>query len=246
MATSDELKTGWDAFVDELWAPSIEVGASLLAAKFSRMYIDPNRAESDIDTDLIAGNWPGKIKPTEYTARGMGLLRRFALPGKPMYADPLSVQEVEKRLANYYRPYHQCLKELLDTFHDNFGAVWHVDCHSMKSKGNQMNIDAGEPRADIVLGDADGKTADAEFTDYIRQAFSALGYHVAVNYPYKGGYCVHAYGDPSAQRHSVQIEINRALYMNEADFTRNDNFTAFQRDLFSISKQIAAYIKDRL
>jgi N-formylglutamate deformylase len=246
LALEHELKSGWDAFVDELWLPATELGASVLLAQFSRMYIDPNRAESDIDPALIAGEWPGAIAPTEYSERGMGLLRRFALPGKPMYAQPLPVVEVLQRISAYYRPYHACLRTLLDGLAAEYKGVWHIDCHSMKSKGNAMNIDAGAMRPDIVLGDADGITAHPEFTELVASTFRGLGYKVAVNHPYKGGYCIRAYGNPTRNRHSLQIEINRSLYMNEAEFSKSANFLAFQADLKQVAETVAAYVNTKI
>ncbi|MFU8783687.1 N-formylglutamate amidohydrolase [Aliidiomarina sp.] len=246
LASETELKTGWDAYVDELWRPAVDLGATMIAAQFSRMYIDPNRAETDIDIRLLDGEWPYAIESTEYSERGMGLLRRFALPGKPMYANPLPVNEVMMRIERYHRPYHECLRELLDYFAASFGGVWHIDCHSMKSQGNAMNIDAGAARPDIVLGDVNGASANPEFTAYIATAFKDLGYKVAINYPYKGGYCVRAYGKPALNRHSLQIEINRALYMNESAFTKNSKFSEFQADLKIVSERIAQYVNAQL
>ncbi|SEA60622.1 N-formylglutamate amidohydrolase [Alkalimonas amylolytica] len=242
----DELKTGWDAYVDELWQPATQLGAYLLCAKASRMYIDLNRAPDDLDPALLAEPWPEPLQPTRYSERGMGLIRRFALPGKPVYASPLTVAAVQQRIRDYYQPYHQKLSELLSGLHHQFGRVWHIDCHSMKSRGNAMNIDADAARPDIVLGDADGSSSDPDFTACIQQSFQLLGYSVAVNHPYKGGHCVRAYGKPAQHYHSVQIEINRQLYMNEATFTKNHLFTGFQADLTRVSTSIAEFIQTKL
>ncbi len=245
-ATSEQLKTGWDAFVDELWQAVPEHGGSLIAAQFSRMYIDPNRGPTDIDPELLAEPWPGGSAPTKYSNRGMGLIRRYALPNVPMYNQPLSVAEVQHRIEHYYGPYHQCVKAELDAMHQRFGGVWHVDCHSMKSRGNAMNIDAGLARPDVVLGDCMGKSADPKFTSMVAEEFDKRGYRVALNDPYQGGYLVSHYGNPAENRHSIQIELNRGLYMNEQAFTRSHKFSALQQDLTDISGAIAAYVKDQL
>ncbi|MCC5827325.1 N-formylglutamate amidohydrolase [Alkalimonas sp.] len=242
----EELRTGWDAFVDELWLPATNHGAYLLCAKASRMYIDLNRAPSDIDPSLLASPWPEPITPTRYSERGMGLIRRFALPGRPVYAEPLPVAAVQQRIRDYYQPYHQQLSQLLSSLQSRFGTVWHIDCHSMKSRGNAMNIDAGSLRPDIVLGDADGSSSDPDFTACIQESFQRLGYQVAVNHPYKGGHCVRAYGKPAQHCHSVQIEINRQLYMNEASFSKSDRFDAFQHDLMQVTASIAKFIQAKL
>jgi N-formylglutamate deformylase len=245
-ASLRQLQTGWDAFVDELWLPATDQGASVLAAKVSRMYIDLNRAPDDIAPEMLDGCWPTPLKPSVYSSRGMGLLRQFALPGQPMYHAPLPVAQVQQRLAQYYLPYHQRLAQLLDERYQQFGAVWHIDCHSMKSRGNEMNIDSGASRADIVVGDRDGQSADGRFTALIVESFRALGYSVSLNYPYKGGYLTQCFANRQLQRHSVQIEFNRQLYMDEAQVCRHQGFGKLQQDLQQVTTRLSDYIKSKL
>jgi len=240
-----QLQTGWDAFIDDLWIDAVSVGAHLLHANFSRMYIDPNRAPDDIDPSVIGTHW-AQCNPSKYSERGMGLIRQFALPGMEMYCVPLKISEVQSRLDNWYFPYHNQLQTTLDTLHDSFGGVWHVDCHSMKSVGNEMNIDAGKPRPDIILGDMDGTTASDEFVSLIENTFLSLGYSVVRNKPYKGGYVVNHYSDVKSNRHSMQIEINRRLYMNEEKFVTNDNYNHFKQDLAKVSSRIAQYVSNQV
>lgn len=240
-----QLMTGWDAFIEDLWSNVVNQGGYLLHAHFSRMYIDPNRAPDDIDPSVVATPWE-KCNPTKYSQRGMGLIRQYALPGVAMYPQPLSVAQVQSRLNNWYFPYHDQLNNTLNELHDNFGGVWHVDCHSMKSVGNKMNIDAGEPRPDIILGDNDGTTASDEFVSVVHDTFVSLGYSVVRNEPYKGGFVVNNYADVNNNRHSMQIEINRRLYMDEAAFKSNDNFDNFKQDLAKVSQAIATYVAGQI
>jgi N-formylglutamate deformylase len=214
----------WDAFVDELWADAPAAGATFLAATFPRAYVDANRAADDIDPDLLTEPWPTPLEPTAYTRRGMGLIRRNALPDVPMYDRRLSVAEVEHRIATYYRPYREALRQQLDALHSRFGTVWHLDCHSMKSRGNAMNVDAGATRPDLVIGDRHGTSADPTHTAWVADWFRARGHSVQVNEPYQGGDIVARSGAPASGRHSIQIEINRALYMDEATVTRGERF----------------------
>ncbi|MDF2177037.1 N-formylglutamate amidohydrolase [Aliiglaciecola sp. CAU 1673] len=239
------LKTGWDAKVNELWEEVLEEGGTLLSALYSRMVIDLNRAPDDIDPDLLAAPW-ALCKPTKYSDRGMGLIRKLALPDVPMYDRPLEIEEVLQRLCEIYHPYHQVLKTRLDDLCQQFGAVWHVDCHSMKSTGNKMNVDAGERRADIVLGDNDGNCCEPGFVEMVKTSFESLGYVVALNKPYKGGYLVTHYGQPLLNRHSMQIEINRALYLDEAKFVTNDNYQSFKRDLGVVISNMATYVRAKV
>jgi len=244
-ATIEQLKTGWDAFVDELWEGAVHHGAVLQKAHYSRMFIDLNRASDDIDPMLLASP-SSECKPTLYSERGMGLIRRFALPGVALYDQAIEIDEIKIRVRDYYLPYHNALNNKLNILHERFGKVWHVDCHSMKSKGNTMNIDSGVSRPDVILGDNDGFACDPEFVQTIEDAFTKLGYKVVRNMPYKGGYLVTHYAKPDVGRNSMQIEINRALYMNEQQFKPNGNFALLRKDLNSIACTMADYIKEHL
>lgn len=241
-APRDVLLTAWDAYVDDLWSPAVNMGATLLAADFPRVYIDPNRAPDDVDPAIIDGALPFKPKPTVYSGRGMGLIRQFALPNQPMHDRPLTADQVMTRLNDYYLPYHSCLRQQLDTLYAKFGAVWHIDCHSMKSVGNAMNIDAGKYRPDIILGDLDGTSADPAFGDTVIAAFEKLGYTTGRNDPYKGGYVTQAYHAPEEKRHTIQIEINRRVYLDEASFKPNDNYATFKRHLATVAAAVKDYI----
>lgn len=244
-ARKEQLLTGWDAFVDELWQPAVQHGAHLLAANFSRMYVDANRGSNDIDPALVVH--PTSIcKPTKYSDRGMGLIRRFALPGVEMYNRKLTMQEIQTRIDTYHQPYHLALENLLNNLFQEYGCVYHIDCHSMKSQGNQMNVDFGKPRPDVVLGDNLGACACPEFVDVVESAFVKRGYSVVKNDPYKGGYLITHYGDKAQQRHSMQIELNRALYMDEKAFKPNKNFEMLKADLNEISAEISMYISKKI
>ncbi len=228
-APREAILTTWDAFVDELWADAPAGGATLIAACFPRAYIDVNRAEDDIDPALLDGPWPQPLATTDYSRRGMGLIRRFALPGVPMYDRPLAVAAVADRLQDCYRPYRTALRNRLDELHRAHGKVWHFNCHSMKSRGNGMNVDEGALRPDIVVSDRQGRTADPEFTSRAAEWFAGRGFSVKINDPYRGGDLVATHGDPAQGRQSIQIEINRALYMDEAGFARGPRFAEVRR-----------------
>lgn len=249
LAQAQELLSAWDAWVDELWREAVVVGGSLVAANFPRVVIDPNRAESDIDESLLEDkppqDWPA-ANPSAYSSRGMGLIRRDILPGKPMYALPLPLADVRWRLDTLYFPYHLALKNRLTELRKTFGQVWHINCHSMKSTGNAMNIDAGAARPDIVLGDRDGSSSEAGMVDLVETHLRESGLTVGRNTPYKGGYIVARYGEPFRGYHSLQIEINRAVYMDEGEFQKSPGFPLLQQQLGELCHLIAAYIQSKL
>jgi N-formylglutamate deformylase len=173
----------------------------------------------------------------------MGLIRRDALPGVPMYDAPLSTAEVRARIDGYYRPYRAELRRLLDECRASYGVAWHVDCHSMKSRGNEMNVDAGASRPDIVVSDRRGTTADPALTSRIVGWFTARGYRAQANDPYQGGDLVRSFGDPGAGRQSVQIELNRALYMDEPSTERHAGFDALRDDLTAFAAAFVAWAR---
>ena len=231
LALPEAVWTGWDAWIDELWATAAQGRAPVLAARFQRAFIDANRARDDIDASLLASPWPEPLTPSAACGRGMGLIRRLVLPGVPLYAQPLPVDEVRARITDYYDPYHQALEGLISAAHVAFGLSVHIDCHSMKSVGNGMNVDAGKARPDMVVSNLAGQTSDPFLLRWVVQHLSSLGYRVQANHPYQGAELVRRHGRPAQGRHSLQIEINRALYMDEARFERHDGFERLARDL---------------
>ena len=242
-ATKPQLKTARDAFVDELILESSNLGVAVLLADFPRTYIDPNRSTAEIDTSMLQGKWAREVQITRKLEVGMGLIRKFILPNVPMYPEKLSVAEVENRIKKYWSPYHRALKMLLDEKVAEFDAVFYIDWHSMKSKGNQMNIDSGRERPDFVVSDQDGKTSSRKFRDVIIKNLTSQGYEVAVNYPYKGAELIKRYGVPTENRHAVQIEINRRLYMDEFSFLKNDSFSVLKDNILKLTERLVYFTR---
>ncbi|MEP6998050.1 MAG: N-formylglutamate amidohydrolase, partial [Betaproteobacteria bacterium] len=220
-----------DTYVEELFAAAPHVGATLIEALFPRAYIDPNRHVADIDTELLADAWPGPVTPSRKTEQGIGLVWRLAHGGAPMYARRLLAVEVRRRIERCYEPYHAAVAAALDERHRTFGAVWHLNCHSMPERGDVSADDPGRSRADFVLGDRDATTCAPEFTAFVAATLAAIGYDVAINDPYKGVELVRKFGRPQEGRHSLQIEINRRLYMNEETLDKHAGFAVLRRNL---------------
>lgn len=238
----DILRQAEDSYVDELFAGVLAHGASLIAADFPRAFIDVNRAPDDIDPSLLDGPWPGALNPTIRSERGIGLIRRLIGPGQPVYDRLLPVAEVQVRIDDHYRPYHEHLEQTLAALKRRFGAVYHVNCHSMKSVGNATTPDGPAQRVDIVVGDLHGTSCAPGFTALVVEVFASRGYSVAVNDPYAGAHILERHGNPSAGTHSLQVEINRALYMDEQTQERHDGFEKLRMDLESVAADIAAFV----
>ena len=235
-----------DTHVGRLWAHMPGLGATLLEAHFPRAYIDANRSLADIDLALLADAWPDPVAPSRKTEQGIGLVWRVARTGMPMYARRLTSAEVSRRIERCWRPYHAALAAALDAAHARFGGVWHVDCHSMPAVGDPMADDAGRERADFVLGDRDGTTCEGSLTQCVAAAVRGMGYSVAINDPYKGVEIVRRHGRPGENRHSLQIEIKRSLYMDEETLVPNAGYARLERDLAQLGAALAGYVRERI
>jgi len=236
------LRQAEDSYVDELYSRGPDHGAVLIRALFPRSYIDPNRSLLDIDASLMDGAWPGPAIATRKTELGIGLIWRVLDSGQAIYSRKLSVDEVKQRIVKYHQPYQRAVKDALDAAHEHFGVVYHLNLHSMPALSGRVSDEGpGKARADFVLGDRDGTTCGAEFTALVGDTLRAMGYHVKVNDPYKGVELVRAFSDPGAGRHSLQIEVNRRLYMDERTRAKAAGFDELQRNLDRLVEQVAAY-----
>lgn len=247
-----QLEKAEDKYVDDLFASAPDLGACLLSALFPRAYLDVNRAMDDIDPELMAVEWPFDdmpINPSNRSHAGIGLIRRLVRPGQPVYDRALSPQEIRHRLETYYRPYHEVLKKLIEGAHYNFGQVWHVNCHSMPTtsltKGALGRVNPFQT-PDFVLGDRDGTTCDIHFTHALRDFLKSKGYKVAINDPYKGVELVERYSNPATGRHSIQIEISRALYLDEETYEKNKNYETLKGDITDLVAFCADYVQANL
>lgn len=234
-----DLRRAEDAYVDELLDGALAYGIPVLDAVYPRAYIDLNRAPTDIDPALLSEPWPTPLAPTEKSTRGLGLIRRFVVPGVAIYPRRLSPSEVQARIETVYLPYHAALDALIESTRAQFGMVWHINWHSMKSKGNAMTPDGDVMRrVDAIVSDADGRTASPDVTRFVAYTLRGLGMRVAVNDPYKGGTIVRRIGAPSRAVHSIQVELNRALYLDEHSVTKTTGLVALGRLIEVASREI--------
>lgn len=225
-----------DTFVDDLFSNAPHYGAVFLKALFPRTYIDVNRSLDDIDQDLLADSWPGRISRDGRSAAGHGLVRRLIRPGFPIYDRRLSASEIRHRIETYYLPYHAALETLIEDTHRHQGQVWHINCHSMPSSSayaNPGHVHRQIPgnQVDMVLGTRDGTTCPSHFVNEVKSFLQGLGYKVAVNNPYKGMEILRRYGNPSGGRNSLQLEINKKLYLNEKTNEKAKEFDSLKDDL---------------
>ncbi|HVY13398.1 MAG TPA: N-formylglutamate amidohydrolase [Alphaproteobacteria bacterium] len=239
------LRQTEDAFVDALFADAPAMGITLLKALFARSYIDVNRAETDIDPRMVEGDLPLPLTPTERSLSGHGLIRNLCR-GQPVYAGKIGAQEVISRIQRCYRPYHAALEKNLNDLRARFGAVWHLDCHSMPSVFPMGALGPMPIQADFILGDRDGTSCEKAFTAIIAQTLRAMGYRVVHNDPYKGVEIIARYGQPLKGVHSLQLEISRALYMDEKTLQPHEGFEKLRRNLNALLQELRGWIAMRM
>ena len=207
------LRKSEDFMVDQLFASALGAGAPLIKVNFPRAYLDVNREPYELDPRLFTEKLPGFANSASVrVAGGLGTIPRVVCEGEEIYRGPLVLSEALQRIEMLYRPYHRALAALVAQGQARFGPCLLVDCHSMPSSAAQH----GHPEApDIVLGDRFGVSAAGDITALAETLFRTQGFSVVRNKPYAGGFIAQSYADPRAGRHVLQIEINRALYMNE-------------------------------
>jgi N-formylglutamate amidohydrolase len=232
------LRRSEDAFVDLILAGVGQSGTPLMAARFPRAFLDVNREPYELDPRMFEGRLPSFANTRSLrVAGGLGTIARIVGESHEIYAARLPVEEGLRRIEAYYKPYHRMLRRLINRVHRQFGVAMLVDCHSMPSS---ILARDERPRADIVLGDRYGTSCAAAITDCADALLRRQGYAVARNKPYAGGYITEHYGNPAAGLNVIQIEINRALYMDEKRFSILPAFDRLRADMVLLRDALAA------
>jgi len=235
------LRRSEDAFVDDLYEQAPRLGAPLLRALFPRAYVDPNREPWELDPEMFDDALPDWVRTSTPRVRaGLGTVAKVVTDGAKIYADKMDFAEAQTRVETCYKPYHAALEGLLQATRERFGAYLLIDCHSMPSVGGPMDNDSGTDRVDMILGDANGTSCAPEITRLVQKTLRDLGYRVVLNTPYSGGFVTRNYGAPRTHGHALQIEVNRALYMDEQSITRNSGFAKLCQDLGTMIEAICA------
>jgi N-formylglutamate deformylase len=239
------LRRSEDAHVDELFSFAPALGVAWVEALFPRSYVDVNRNECEIDVTMIEGAWHGAVEadPARLSKvrLGKGLLWKLTDDGVPIYSRKLTASEVALRIDRCWRPYHAAVAQAIASAHARHGFCIHINCHSMPAVAASHATEyPGLAHADIVLGDRDGTTASPMLTSMLADSFRRFGYSVSVNHPYKGVELVRRYSDPSSGRHSIQLEINRKLYMDESTLALEPHSEQVRQHLQYLTRELLA------
>lgn len=231
------IRSSEDAFVDQLFDCAPQFGATFLKAGAPRAYVDLNRSIDELDPALIEGQQRTGQNPR--VASGLGVIPRVVANGRAIYRGKISNDVAQKRIADYWVPYHQMLQKLLDSAHNTHGQAVLIDCHSMPHEAMDGVARGGMRCPDVVLGDRFGASASNDVVDRIEAAFVAAGFSVTRNLPFAGAYITQAYGRPSRGQHAVQVEIDRSIYMNEKLIRPNGAFDDVRASLRTVISEIA-------
>ena len=237
------LRRAEDTHVEKLYNFAPGLGAHWIEALFPRSYLDANRNTTELDVSLLDAPWPHAVETDPAVLSkvrlGKGLIWRTTDDGVPIYERRLSVDEVHRRIAQCWTPYHAAVAGAIDAAHAAHGYSIHVNCHSMPAVASSHATNfPGEKHADFVVGDRDGSTACPALSQLVCAHLKAQGYSVAYNHPYKGVELVRRYSNPAGHRHSIQLEINRKLYMNEDTLELNAGFDTLKAHLRSLVERL--------
>jgi N-formylglutamate amidohydrolase len=238
------LRRSEDAFVDEIFAAAPTLGAPMLAARFPRAYLDVNREAWELDPAMFADALPDYVNARSPRVRmGLGTIARVVASGEEIYVGKLSFAEAKGRIDSLYRPYHAALGRLIEETAAEFGSCLIVDCHSMPSGASGG---AGRESADIVLGDCHGAACAPQIVEAARHYLARRGFAVALNAPYAGGFTTGHYGRPRQKCHALQIEINRAIYMDEHSYCRRPGFADLSEEMAGLIGWLGDAARDHL
>lgn len=232
------IRSSEDAFVDRLFDMAPGLGAPLLAARAPRAYIDLNRAADELDPGVIEGISRAPHNPR--ISSGLGVIPRVVSGGRAIYRGKLPLAEAEARIRRFWHPYHRALAALVEETLADFGQAVLIDCHSMPHEAIEAHTRPGQPRPEVVLGDRYGATAGRGVMERVEAAFAGAGLRVSRNAPFAGAYVAQAYGRPSRGVHVVQVEIDRALYMDEVRVEPLPGFAAFRALMAGVVAELVA------
>lgn len=239
------LRRAEDTHVEKLYAFAPDLGVAWIEALFPRSYLDANRDTTELDVDLLADDWPEPLSDDPAVRSkvrlGKGLVWRCTDEGLDIYDRKLTADEVRGRIERCWKPYHAAVADAIAAAHARHGYSVHLNCHSMPAvSASHATEFPGLVHADFVIGDRDGTTADPALSRLVCETLRGFGYDVAYNHPYKGVELVRRYGDPAHDRHSIQVEINRKLYMDEATLAPHAGFDALRCHLRALVERLLA------
>lgn len=236
------IRRSEDHYVEELFSAAVPLGAPMLVAHFPRAYLDVNREPYELDPRMFSGELPAHINRNSVrVAGGLGTIPRIVAENMEIYRGRLTADEALERIETLYKPYHACLRKLIARTHVSFGQAILIDCHSMP--GN-IRVPGSPDKPDIVIGDRYGTSASCRLSRAASDILTDLGFATVRNKPYAGGFITEHYGRPARSLHAIQIEVNRALYVDETTLAKRREFPLIAGLLGQFMARLADYVME--
>jgi len=230
-----------------LCEPVVPLGMPLMRANFPRAYLDVNREPYELDPMMFTDPLPDYVNTGSVrVAGGLGTIARVVSETEEIYAEPLTFAEAESRILSLHMPYHQRLAALLRRARDLFGVALLIDCHSMPSSVPAANPTDAIARPDVIIGDRYGSSCSGEIVDMLENTLVGMGYTVCRNRPYAGGFITQSYGRPVQSMHALQLEINRSLYIDEANLEKHGGYHRLRADIRTLVANLLDVLPDLL
>jgi len=200
-----------DRYVDRLYAGALErLQIPFIKTEWHRYAVDLNRLPEDVDRDSVEGH----TNPSGKFSRG--LIWTITTTGQRLLPKPVTAELHRRLVEAYYNPFHQAIRAQYQQLRNQgYQQIFHIDLHSMPSRGTSEHRDPGESRQDVVVSDSQGRSCSQKFRDLVVEAYRSVGFSVSLNWPYYGGRVTETYGQPQNGQHAIQVELNRSLYMDE-------------------------------
>ncbi|EJF88799.1 N-formylglutamate amidohydrolase [Bartonella tamiae] len=238
------IRISEDSYVDLLFKDVIKLGACFMMANYPRSFIDINRRADELDPEMFEDLLPESVpSPSIRVLAGLGTIPKIVATKLNIYNKKLSVSNAIKRIENYYTPYHVKLNQVLLKLKDRFGFSVLIDCHSMPSN---LKYFEGKKQPDFILGDHHSRSCASSFTQFAAALLEKKGYQISINQPYSGGFITSHYGAPFNNIHTLQIEINRSLYLNEMTLEIHQGFQQLRQDLMTFCADLMSFPEDEL
>lgn len=233
------LRSSEDAFMDQLIQPALDAGAAMLIARLPRSIIDLNRSATELDPETIECM---SCSTTPRVAAGLGVVPRVVSGARQIRDTRITMAEAKRRISTYWKPYHNALRGLINDAISRFGGAIIIDMHSMPHDAVSHMI---PPLPEIVIGDRHGMSCSPVLRERVSAMFRHEGFRLRMNVPFSGAYIATAYGRPTQNVHVLQIEIDRALYLDSDRMEPSDNYPKLAEQLKRVLQQTAVLRPDR-
>lgn len=227
-----------DRHADRLTDAALAACVPTIIAETPRLMIDLNRAHDDIAPESVLGGFGQGVPASAKARAGLGLVPTRLWGVGPLWRNPIDPLDIATRLRTVHTPYHEAIAAGLGSARQRYGAALLIDLHSMPPI-------AGDDAPDIVIGDRFGSSAATAVTATAEAVLKGLGFRVAINAPYAGGYIITRHAAPQSGIHALQIEVGRQLYLDAALCEPSEGLARLQKAVLILVESLGEELTSR-